>query len=52
MMGRTGELEGTRELVISRTPYKAVYVVHEDHIEITRVIHGARQWPPGDAPPG
>jgi toxin ParE1/3/4 len=33
-MGRAGRLEPTRELVIQRTPYIAVYRVH-----------GAQQWP-------
>lgn len=47
-MGRKGDVEGTRELVISRTRYKAIYLLHEDHIEITRVVHGAREWPEAD----
>lgn len=47
-MGRPGAMEGTRELVISRTPYKAVYVLAEGRVEVTRIVHGARLWPPAD----
>lgn len=43
--GRPGRVPGTRELVISRTPYVAPYRVRERAIEILRVYHGARTWP-------
>lgn len=45
MMGRPGRKAGTRELVISRTPFIAVYRVTKTRIEILRILHGARQWP-------
>ena len=44
-MGRNGRIEETRELVIPRTPYIAVYQISHETIRILRVLHGARQWP-------
>ena len=44
--GRRGRLRGTRELVITGTPFIAVYRVGDDEITILRVLHGAQQWPP------
>jgi len=43
--GRPGRVEGTRELVISRTPYIAAYRITGDIVRILRVLHGARRWP-------
>jgi toxin ParE1/3/4 len=43
--GRPGRVEGTRELVIDRTPYIAAYRVAGDTVRILRVLHGAQQWP-------
>ncbi|MDR6708311.1 toxin ParE1/3/4 [Novosphingobium sp. 1748] len=43
--GRPGRIEGTRELVIARTPYVAPYQLVGDTVRILRVIHGARMWP-------
>ncbi len=45
--GRLGRVEGTRELVILRTPYIAAYRIVGDTLRILRVLHGARQWPEG-----
>lgn len=44
-IGRTGEIKGTRELVISGTPYIVAYRVKDTQIEILFVQHGAREWP-------
>lgn len=44
--GRPGRLDGTRELVVPRTPYLVAYRVEGDHIDILAIRHGARQWPP------
>ena len=44
-MGRPGRVEGTRELVIARTPYVAVYEVMPQGVAVVRVIHGAQNWP-------
>ena len=46
-LGRAGRQPGTRELVIARTPYLAVYQLGNELIEIIRIIHGAQHWPPG-----
>lgn len=46
--GRAGRFGGTRELVVSRTPYVAVYAVEQDEVVILRLLHGAQQWPPAD----
>jgi len=43
--GRVGRVEGTRELVVGRTPYILPYVVAGNEVRILRVIHGARLWP-------
>jgi plasmid stabilization system protein ParE len=44
-MGRAVRIEGTRELVISRTPYIAAYRIIGATVRILRVLHGAQQWP-------
>ena len=43
--GRPGRVEGTRELVFASLPFVAVYEVH-DEVQVLRILHGARQWPP------
>jgi toxin ParE1/3/4 len=43
--GRAGRLEGTRELLVPRTPFIVVYRIAETHVELVRVLHGAQQWP-------
>ena len=47
--GRPGRVAGTRELVIIRTPYIAVYRIIDDTIHVLRARHSSRQWP-GDVP--
>lgn len=44
-MGRVGRRQGTRELVISRTPFIIVYRVKGKRIEVIRLLHGSQQWP-------
>lgn len=45
-LGRPGRVKGTRELVISRTPFIAVYhLPSAQHVEILRLMHSAQQWP-------
>ena len=44
-MGHSGRVNGTRELVIARTPYIAAYRIKGKTIQILRILHGARQWP-------
>ena len=43
--GRPGRVEGTRELVIHRTPYIAAYRIAGETVRILRVLQGAQQWP-------
>ncbi|HZK99748.1 MAG TPA: type II toxin-antitoxin system RelE/ParE family toxin [Caulobacteraceae bacterium] len=45
-MGRLGRVAGTREWVIARTPFIAVYRVRTGHLELLRILHGAQKWPP------
>jgi len=44
-MGRPGRIPGTRELVISRTPFVAIYVVERGVVRIKTLHHGAQKWP-------
>lgn len=44
-IGRPGRIEGTRELVIHRTPYIAACRIAGDTVRILRVLHGAQLWP-------
>jgi toxin ParE1/3/4 len=46
LMGRSGRMRGTRELVIPGTPYILIYRVSRTEIEIGRVIHAKQDWPP------
>ncbi|NEP01555.1 MAG: type II toxin-antitoxin system RelE/ParE family toxin [Symploca sp. SIO2E9] len=40
-MGRTGRVEGTRELVISSTPYFVVYRVKGNVVQLLDVLHAS-----------
>jgi toxin ParE1/3/4 len=44
-IGRPGRKKGTRELVISRTPFIVVYRVKGTRIEVIRFLHGSQQYP-------
>jgi toxin ParE1/3/4 len=44
-IGRRGRAPGTRELVISQTPFLVAYRVHNETVEVLRVLHGAQRWP-------
>ena len=44
-LGRQGRVNGTRELVITHTPYIVPYRIKSDTIQVLRVYHGARRWP-------
>jgi addiction module RelE/StbE family toxin len=43
--GRVGRIADTRELVIPRTPYIAVYALTTEKVRILRILHGAQMWP-------
>lgn len=44
-IGRSGRIEGTRELILTVLPYIIPYRVQNNTIEILRVLHAARKWP-------
>jgi toxin ParE1/3/4 len=44
-MGRAGRIKGTRELVVSGTPYVIAYRIEPDAVVILRLLHGAQRWP-------
>jgi toxin ParE1/3/4 len=44
-IGRPGRVRGTRELVITGTPYIAAYRFAGDVLTVLRLLHGARRWP-------
>lgn len=48
-LGHPGDWRDTRELIVTGTPYRVVYRVRAPVIELLRIIHGARQWPPEQA---
>ena len=43
-IGRRGHVEGTREWIVSGTPYLIVYRVKDEDLQILRVWHGRRNW--------
>ncbi len=43
--GRAGRIPGTRELVVTGTPFIIPYRVVENTVQILRVLHGKRKWP-------
>jgi len=45
LIGRQGVVPGTRERIVTRYPYRIVYHVVDDAVEVLRIIHTARQWP-------
>jgi toxin ParE1/3/4 len=45
MAGREGRVAGTRELVISGTPFIVAYRVERKEVWILAVLHASREWP-------
>jgi toxin ParE1/3/4 len=45
MAGREGRVAGTRELVISGTPFVVAYRIEKNEVRILAVLHTAREWP-------
>ena len=43
--GRPGRGPGTRELVISNSPFVVAYSIEKEHIVILAIYQGAQQWP-------
>jgi toxin ParE1/3/4 len=44
-MGRIGRQQGTREPLISNTPFIVIFCVKADRIEINRLLHSSQLWP-------
>ncbi len=50
--GPPGALPGTRQIVVTGTPYLMIYRILPDRVVIFRVLHGRQLWPhPGSCPP-
>jgi plasmid stabilization system protein ParE len=43
LIGRQGVKPGTRERILTRYPYKVVYEIRDEIVEVDRVLHVARQ---------
>lgn len=46
--GRSGRVDGTRELPLPGLPWIAVYAIDDDAVVILRLLHGAQSWPPNE----
>jgi len=45
MLGRTGKIPGTRELILHAS-YRLVYEIDRETVWVLALVHTARQWPP------
>jgi len=45
-IGRPGRVPGTRELVVTGTPFIIPYRLKAERIELLAVLHGRQKWPP------
>lgn len=45
-MGKSGLIPGTRELVITETPYVVIYVVESEGVVLLGVVHGRQDREP------
>ncbi len=46
LSGREGSVPDTRDLPIPGLPFLLIYRVRDSSVDVLRVLHGARQWPP------
>ncbi|MFM6473348.1 MAG: type II toxin-antitoxin system RelE/ParE family toxin, partial [Dolichospermum sp.] len=44
-MGKSGRVEGTKELIISNSPYMIIYRVKEESVEVLRILHTSKCYP-------
>ena len=44
MSGRPGRVPGTREMVVSNTPFIVAYAVAKTRVVILALYHGAQRW--------
>lgn len=52
LMGKKGTLEGSRERLLRRYPYRIVYRIDGETIASSRILHQHQQWPPGSSDEG
>ena len=45
LIGRAGVVPGTRERILTRYPYKIIYEINGNTVEVDRVLHTAQRWP-------
>ena len=46
LLGREGEIGGTREMTVPRTEFRIVYTLPDEyHIDVERVLHGKLKYP-------
>ena len=43
--GRQGRVAGTRELIMTGTPFVIAYRITDRDVQILAVLHAARRWP-------
>jgi len=49
-LGHEGRVEGTRELVVPRTPFIIIYSLNEPYyLDIENIVHGRLKYPPDEA---
>ncbi len=45
LIGRVGDVAGTRERPVLRYPYRIVYAPEDETVVVVRVVRGAQDWP-------
>ena len=45
LIGRPGRRQGTREFVLSGTPFLAIYRATREEVLVLRFLHGRQVWP-------
>ncbi len=46
LLGKKGKVEGSRERLMTRYPYRLVYRIDGETIFVSRIVHTHQQWPP------
>jgi addiction module RelE/StbE family toxin len=44
-VGKTGRVKGTREAVVTGTPFILVYMLEPQALTVLRILHGRQKWP-------
>lgn len=45
LLGRAGDVAGTRERTVTRYPYRITYALTDEEVIVLRVLHTAQNWP-------